>query len=104
MWRCIVSLRTKKIIVLAVIAGIVLLANFRTLAGWLDNLGVVAFAQHLRSEYATGTAITVILALLFLLGSAGAIGTYGRLIRRCPVCDHTLLRPGKYCGACGSRV
>jgi small-conductance mechanosensitive channel len=98
------SLRAKKIVVLAVIAGIVLLANAWALAGWLDSLGVVAFAQHLRSEYATGTAITVILALVFLLGGAGAISTCGRLIRRCPVCDHTLLRPGKYCGACGSRV
>ena len=52
----------------------------------------------------TGIAITVILTLLFLLGGAGAIGTCGRLIWRCPVCDRTLLRPGRYCGACGSRV
>jgi hypothetical protein len=98
------SLRTKKIIVLAVIASIVLLANFWALAGWLDNLGVVAFAQHLRSEYVTGPAVTVILVLVLLLGSAGTVGTYARLSRRCPVCDHMMLRPGKYCGACGSRV
>ena len=98
------SLRAKKIVVVAVIASIVLFANFWTLAGWLDRVGVVAFAQHMRSEYATSTAITVILALVFLLGGAGAIGTCGRFIRRCPVCEHTLLRPGRYCGACGSRV
>ena len=98
------SLRVKKIIVLAVIASIVLFANVWTLAGWLDGIGVIAFTQHLRSEYVTGTAITVILALVFLLGGAGAISTCGRLIRRCPVCDHTMVRPGKYCGACGSRV
>lgn len=98
------SLRAKKIVVLTVIASIVLFANVWTLAGWLDRVGVVAFAQHVRSEYATGAAIAVILALVFLLGGAGAIGTCGRLIRRCPVCDHALLRPGKYCGACGSRV
>jgi len=28
----------------------------------------------------------------------------GRLFRRCPVCDHTLLGGGKYCGDCGSKV
>ena len=98
------SLRAKKIVVLTVLATVILLANFWALAGWLDGLGVIACTQHLRSEYATGTAITVILALVFLLGGAGAISTWGRFIRRCPVCDHTLLRPGKYCGACGSRI
>ena len=98
------SLRAKKIVVLTVLATLILLANFWALAGWLDGLGVIAYAQHLRSEYTTGTAITVILVLVFLLGGAGTIGTYARLIRRCPVCDHTVLRPGRYCGACGSRV
>jgi hypothetical protein len=99
-----VSLRTKKIIVLATIAAVLLLANVWALAGWLDGLGVIAWAQHVRSEYVTGTAITVILALVVLLGGAGAISSYNRFLRRCPVCDHTLLRPGKYCGACGSKV
>ena len=98
------SLRAKKIVVLTVLATVILLANFWTLAGWLDGLGVIACAQHLRSEYATGTAITVILTMCFLLGGAGAIGTCGRLIRRCRVCDHAMLRPGRYCGECGSRV
>lgn len=98
------SLRAKKIVVLTVLATVILFANVWAIAGWLDSVGIIAVAQRLRSEYATGTAITVILALLFLLGGAGAIGTCGRLIRRCPVCDRTLLRPGRYCGACGSRV
>jgi hypothetical protein len=98
------SFRAKKIVVVAVIAGIVLLANFWALVGWLDSLGVIACAQHVRSEYVTGTAVTVILTLLFLLGGAGGISTCSRLIRRCPVCEHKMLRPGKYCGACGSRV
>ena len=97
-------LRTKKIIVVAVIGAVILLANAWLVAEWLDRIGVIACAQHLRSEYATGTAITVILAMVFLLGGEGAIRACGRLIRRCPVCDHALLRPGRYCGACGSRV
>jgi hypothetical protein len=94
----------KKIIVVALLAGIILLANARLVAEWLGRIGVIAFAQHMRSEYATGTAITVILAMVFLLGGDGAIRACGRLVRRCPVCDHAMLRPGKYCGACGSRV
>jgi hypothetical protein len=104
MQRCVVSLRVKKIVVLAVIASIVLLANIWSLTDWLERLGVIAVAQHLRMEYVTGTAIAVILALVFLLGGDGAIRACGRLVRRCPVCDRALLRPGKYCGACGSRV
>lgn len=98
------SLRVKKIVVLAVIVSIVLFANVWAIAGWLDGLGIVSWAQYLRSEYATGSAITVILVLVFLLGGTGAIGKVGRFIRRCPVCDHAMLRPGRYCGACGSRV
>mgnify|MGYP001600967450 CR=1 FL=1 len=94
----------KKVVVLAALAVVILLANFWALAGWLDGLGVIACARHVRSEYVTGTAITVIVTLLFLLGGAGAIGKCSQFIRRCPVCDHALLRPGKYCAACGSRV
>lgn len=98
------SLRVKKIVVLAVIASIVLLANIWSLTDWLERLGVIAVAQHLRMEYVTGTAIAVIAAMVFLLGGDGMVRACGHLIRRCPVCDHALLRPGKYCGACGSRV
>lgn len=98
------SLRARKIIVVTVLAVVLLLANAWLVADWLDRTGVIGGAQHLRAEYFTGTAIVVILTLLFLLGGDGTIRACGRLIRRCPVCDHTLLRPGKYCGACGSRV
>jgi hypothetical protein len=89
------SLRAKKIVVLTVLATVILLANVWAIAGWLDGLGIVSWAQYLRSEYATGTAITVILVLVFLLGGAGTISTCARLIRRCPVCDRTMLRPGE---------
>lgn len=98
------SLRVKKILVLTGLGTVLLLANVWSLAGWLERLGVVAVAQHLRSEYATGTAIAVIVAMVFLLGGDGAIRACGCLVRRCPVCDQAMLRPGKYCGACGSRV
>lgn len=51
-------------------------------------------------EYVMGAAITVIVVLLFLPGSP----VRKALIRRCGVCDHVLLWPDEYCGACGNRV
>ncbi len=55
----------------------------------------------IRKEFLTGTAITIIIALLFLLAKPRGEG--GSLFRHCPVCDHRLLR-GKYCSECGSKV
>ena len=93
-------LRTRKLVVVGVIAAVLLLANAFVIATWLDDSGLISWARYVREEYATGTAITVIIVLLFLLGSP----VRKALIRRCGVCDHFLLRPGRYCGACGSRV
>ena len=93
-------LRTRKLVIAGVIAAVLFLANALVIAAWLDNSGVIGWARHIREEYATGTAITVTVVLLFLLGSP----VRKAIIRRCGVCDHFLLRPGKYCGACGSRV
>ncbi len=93
-------LRTRKLVVAGVIAAVLLLANALMIATWLSHSGVISWARSIRSEYLTGTALTIILVLLFLLGSPACVA----LIRRCKVCDHFLLRPGKYCGACGSRV
>ncbi len=98
------SLRAKKIVVVAALGTVILLTNVWAFADLLDRLGVVALAQRIRSEYITGTAVAVILTLLFLLGSSSVISVPRRLARQCPVCDHLLLRRGKYCGACGSRV
>ncbi len=93
-------LRTRKLVVTGVIAAVLLLANALVIAAWLDESGVIGWARYIREEYATGTAITVIVVLLFLLASPARRA----LIRRCGVCDRFLLRPGRYCGACGSRV
>ena len=93
-------LRTRKLVVASVTAAVLFLANALVIATWLDDSGVVGWVRYIREEYATGTAITVIVVLLFLLGSP----VRKALIRRCGVCDHFLLRPGGYCGACGSRL
>jgi len=34
---------------------------------WLQDKGVIDMAKHVRTEYLTGTAITIIVALLILL-------------------------------------
>lgn len=94
------SLRSRKLLVLLVLTSVMLLANVHAVACWLGRMGLVGFAQDLRAEYITGTAIAVILVLLFLLSGDVLAG----IARRCPVCDHTMFRGGKYCAACGSRV
>ena len=63
------TLGLRKLVVIGVIAFVFLLANFLTLTHWLSRTSIIDWAQGMRREYLTGTAITVILALLFLLAS-----------------------------------
>ncbi len=95
------SLGTRKVIVLVLVGVLFLIANIWIVANWLQEKGVVEWAKHIRGEYLTGTAITIIIVLLILLVKPGA----GRgLVRRCPVCDHVVVGRSSYCGECGSRV
>ena len=71
-------------------------------ANWLAEKGVVDWARDIRSEYLTGTAVTIIVVLLIMLVSP-KVGT-GWLTGRGPVCDHVLVGRGSYCSECGSRV
>jgi len=95
------SLTIRKVIVLGLIGSILLLGNILLVANWLAERGVVDWARNIRSEYLTGTAITIIAVLLMLLVSPTAKS--GTLIRRCPVCDHILLSRANYCSECGSK-
>jgi len=96
------TLTIRKAVVLGLIGLILLLGNILLVANWLAERGVVDWARHLRAEYLTGTAVTIIIVLLILLVSP-KVGTRG-LVRRCPVCDHVLISRGSYCSECGSRV
>ena len=94
------SLTIRKLVVLGLLGAILLLGNILLVANWLTEKGVVDWAQNIRAEYLTGTALAVITVLLILLVSPRA----GALVRRCPVCDHVLMGRGRYCGECGSKT
>ena len=96
------TLTIRKIIVLGLVGLVLLIGNILFVGNWLADKGVVNWAKNIRTEYLTGTAITIIAVLLILLVSPKA-GTRG-LVRRCPVCDHVLLTKGDYCSECGSKA
>ena len=95
------TLTIRKIIVLGLIGAVLLIGNILLVANWLAEKGVVDWAENIRTEYLTGTAITIVAVLLILLGSPKRTGS---LARRCPVCDHVLLTRGSYCSDCGSKT
>ena len=100
-----INLGIRKLVVLVLVGSIFLLANVWFVVKWLDEHGVVEGAKYLKSEYLTGTAITIILVLLVLLVKPGKeVVSNSGLLRRCPVCDHVLMGKGKYCSECGSKI
>ena len=96
------SLTVRKIIVLGLIGSVLLIGNILFVANWLSEKGVTDWANNIRAEYLTGSAITIVAVLLILLVSPRARA--GGLVRRCPVCDHVLLTRGSYCSECGSKA
>ena len=96
------TLGIRKLLVIAIIGGVFLTANIMIVAAWLQEHGVIDTARDIRQEFLTGTAITVIIALLILLVGPKARGMASR--HRCPVCDHSVAGSAKYCGECGSKV
>jgi len=96
------TLGIRKLIVLGLVTGVFLLANFLLVAGWLQQHGVIDWAKTVRKEYLTGTAITVIVVLLVLIVRRHSGD--GWVTRRCPVCDRRLPAAARYCSDCGSRI
>jgi len=95
----------RKLVVSILVGAIFLLANAWIVVNWLEKAGAIEFAKHVKAEYLTGTAITIILVLLILLVKPGKeIVANSGLLRRCPVCDHVLMSRGQYCAECGSKV
>ena len=94
------ALGIRKLMVIGLVALIVAAANIMVIAAWLQQVGLIDWARWLQREFLTGTAITILIALLILLTPAGA-GARGWLGRRCEVCGHH--GGGRYCSECGSR-
>ena len=96
------TLGMRKLMVLGLIAVVFLIANVLLVAGWLAEKGVIDFARHIKAEYLTGTALTIVIVLMILLVKPG--GEKTGFLRSCPVCDHTLICKGKYCCECESKI
>ena len=96
------TLGIRKLIVAGLIGAVFLIANFLIVADWLQAGGLIGWAQGIRREYLTGTAITILVALLILLVRSG--GRPLPTARRCPVCDRRVRRSASYCSDCGSRL
>jgi len=96
------TLGIRKLVVAGLVGAVFLTANFLLVANWLHEKGLINWAKGIRKEYLTGTAITIIVALLVLL--VGRRGDAGKWLRRCPVCDHRILGSARYCGDCGSKL
>lgn len=96
------SLSLRKALVLGMVGTVFVVANIMIVAQWLGEIGAVEGALYLRREFLTGTAITMIVVLLFLLVNPNrpSLGWS----RRCSVCDHGMARGTKYCSECGSRA
>ena len=94
------TLTARKWLVGSVVTAILVLAGVYSIVSWLDGLGLVRWAGAVRDEYLPGPTLTIVVALLLLVGAP--TGCFA--IRRCRVCQHVALRPGKYCSACGSRT
>lgn len=95
------TLAVRKRLVASTVLLFVCLANAGAFVDWLGAIGVLAWARRVCDQYLTGTSVAVIVALLILLPSGTIIAICAQ---RCRVCDALLLRRGKYCSECGSRV
>ena len=94
------TLGIRKLIVVGLVLAVVGVANIMVIAAWLQEAGLLDLARYIRREFLTGTAITILLALLILLTPAA--GHSAAPAARCDVCGHRG-GLGRYCSACGSR-
>ncbi len=67
------TIAVRKRFVAGSIALLFCMANASAFVNWLDTIGVLAWTRCIRDQYLTGTAVTVIAALLVLLPSGTVI-------------------------------
>jgi hypothetical protein len=97
------TLGIRKLIVLGIVALVFVTGNALVLVHWQNEVGVIDWADWSRTEFLTGTAITIIVVLLILLVPARGISSFS-FSRTCPICNARLVTGGKYCPECGGRV
>ncbi|MCO6436560.1 MAG: hypothetical protein J5J06_05685 [Phycisphaerae bacterium] len=95
------SMAIRKIAVAGFVVGVLAMANAAVVARWLEEIGVIPWAQRIREAYLSGPTLTVVVVLLILSPSGTAVALH---VRRCRVCSCLMLRRGTYCCRCGSRV
>ena len=95
------TLAVRKRLVMICVVLLICLANAGVVVNWLAEIGLISWARHVCDRYLTGTAVTVIAVVLIIVPTSTLVGTY---VQRCRICDALLLRRGKYCSECGSRV
>lgn len=93
----------RKLIVATIVIGAMIVAGMPAITDVLYGVGLIPLARSIRAEYLTGTAFTIIVALLILLPARWRVRIVPRR-HECPVCEVSV-RPGaRYCPACGSRL
>jgi hypothetical protein len=97
------TLTLRKIALIGLIGLILLAANIALVAAWLEQVGVVDLAASIRREFLTGTAITILVALLILLVSPGR-SRAAAWRNRCDICGRSVFGRASYCPECGSRM
>ena len=94
---------SRKLVVITIVVSILAIARLPAITETLYGMGVIPLARSILAKYLTGTALTVLLALLILLPSQWRIHVVART-HTCPVCGERIRTRGRYCPACGSRV
>lgn len=98
------TLGIRKLLVIALVGCLVLAGNLMLIANWLQQHGVIDIARDVRQEFLSGTAITILAALLILLVPNGNGGRHGMGRRQCPVCEGSVRSSARYCDDCGSKL
>jgi hypothetical protein len=96
------SLRFRKVLVISLIAAVFMMANAWLVVDWLSEKGLIEWADWFKSNFLTGTALTVIAAMLILYVSPA--GTNRSILDRCPVCGSRIIGRKNYCPDCGSKL
>ena len=102
---CAMSLTKRKLFVATAVLMVILFAKARAVTNWLADTGVIEWASAIRTEFVTGTAITIVVVLLVQLSEPSAAQCRPwQWFDRCPVCRHVRIRRGCYCSMCGCRM